>query len=313
MTKESDQTSSSSGPGNTCPYLGLAHDPTLCYSYPHEKNHCHHVAKPEAVDSSYQENTCLTSEYNKCIVYKHTDIKKLPKEMKYSRGKSNKKLSNPRRIAAIIAISSAFLILFNSQNIIQDYFSTGPLPENRLIAIETESLLTVQVPSAVNFQDTPVQTTQTALFESNAIISPPAEIQTPTVTLLAFSTLGPDVMTPFGPGGQYILHEVQPGESLAFLALTYETTTEVLERLNVFQEGLSFWVGRIVLVFPNQIDPSEVSTFQVIRLAVRTRVVDFSEEYGISVAHLKGLNSLGLDIWLPAGRWLIVPYSTETN
>ena len=54
MTKESDQTSSSIEPGDTCPYLGLATDPTLCYSYPHEKNYCHHVAKPEAVDSPFK-------------------------------------------------------------------------------------------------------------------------------------------------------------------------------------------------------------------------------------------------------------------
>ena len=311
MSKESDQKSSSIEPGDTCPYLGLATDPTLCYSYPHEKNHCHHVTKPEAVDSIYQENTCLTSEYNKCIVYENTDIKKLPKEMKYSRGKSKKKLSNPRRIGAIIAISSAFLILFNSQNIIQDYFSTGPLPENRLIAIETESLLTVQLPSAVNFQDTPVQTTQTALFEANATISPPAETQTSTVTLLAFSTLGPDMMTPFGPGGQYILHTVQPGESLTFLALTYETTTEVLERLNVFQEGSSFWVGRIILVIPNRLDPSGIGPMQVIRVEVITNVDDISEEYGVSPNDLRSLNSLGNGDLVLAGRWLIIPFVPE--
>ena len=228
--------------------------------------------------------------------------------MKYSRGKSKKMLSSPRQIAAIIAISSIFLILFNSQNFIQDYFSTGPLPDNQFIEIETESLLTSQAPSSVTFQDTPVQSTQTALIEANAIISPPTQTQTPKVTLLAFSTLGPDIMTPFGPGGQYILHEVQPGESLSFLALTYETTTEVLERLNVFQEGSSFWVGRIIIVIPNRIDPLGIGPMQVIRVEVLTNVKDISEEYGVSLNDLRSLNSLGNGEWVLAGRWLIIPF-----
>lgn len=210
----------------------------------------------------------------------------------------------------IIVVS---LILIYSFNAVQETISTSPILENQTVALKINSNSATKATRTVNFQDTPDQATPTALIEINPSTLPPTWTQAPTATLLVISTLGPDMMTPFGPGGQYILHEVQPGESLALLATTYETSIEVLESLNVFPQGSSLWVGQIVLVMPTQTDPSGLSAFQVIRLDVRTRVVDFSEEYNISIADLKLLNSLGLDEWLPAGRWMIVPYSTETN
>ncbi|MEK6255768.1 MAG: LysM peptidoglycan-binding domain-containing protein [Chloroflexota bacterium] len=275
-----------------------------------QKNLCHHIATPEAVAIPYQETTCLTSKHDLCIVYKNNDLNRLPEEINGAAGKTKNKYLLPRKTTAVLLIAIIFVFFLYSSDAIQEYFFASPSDNNSFNVLETNAYGTAAASSVLM---TPEPSTGTALIIDASITSSADGTLSPTNTLIAFQTPGPEMMTPFGPGGLYIFHEVQPGESLALLARTYETSIEVLEANNIFPLGTSLWVGQIILVMPNQIDPTGLSSFQIIQLEVRTRVAEISEEYSVSIADLKSLNSLGPDDWLPAGRWLIIPYSNETN
>lgn len=59
--------------GNRCPFLGISENPGHAKSSPSELNFCHQPGLPVPIGSIHQEYYCLTSQYEKCPVYKEVD------------------------------------------------------------------------------------------------------------------------------------------------------------------------------------------------------------------------------------------------
>lgn len=313
MTNEFPKEFSSTGHSETCPHIGLSIDSSVCYSYPHVRNLCHQVARPDAVEFTYQENHCLTLNFNNCEIYKDSGITHLSKEIKYVQVRSQTKWTFPRRLSPIAFTIVFLMILFYAFQTFQGYIAARPEPTNQFTELDSTSIFATLTPGNGDILGGDELYTQTPMIGMNTTVAIPTMTRTTIITALSPSTPGPGLMTPFGPEGQFVYHEVQPGESLALIANAYDTTLAVLEVINVFLQDSSFGPGQIILVMPTKLSTSDLTTYQIIKMDVRTRVVDISDVYDVPIEELNLINSLGEDGWLPIGRLLIVPYIAETN
>ena len=53
-----------------CPFVGLEQDPQSLTSYPSARNFCYRLRQPKSVRLEYQQQYCLSSAYQRCLVYK---------------------------------------------------------------------------------------------------------------------------------------------------------------------------------------------------------------------------------------------------
>lgn len=114
--------------------------------------------------------------------------------------------------------------------------------------------------------------------------------------------------TYFGPENRYLLHVVQPGESLPLLAQYYQTSEEVLLASNVTTPGVTtLWAGRILVILPGQTDPQGVVKFEVIYLQEPAQLDNIAALYEVLDEEIRYYNALGPGNWVPSDRWLIIP------
>jgi hypothetical protein len=53
-----------------CPFVGLEQDPQSLTSYPSSRNFCYRLRQPKSVRLEYQQQYCLSSAYQRCLLYK---------------------------------------------------------------------------------------------------------------------------------------------------------------------------------------------------------------------------------------------------
>jgi LysM repeat protein len=149
------------------------------------------------------------------------------------------------------------------------------------------------------------------LIPSELPTKPPTETPTITATFTPPApTPGPEMATPFGPGNLYVLHTVQPRESLTNIAAQYSTTVEMIKALNYIMEGASVWPDRVLVIMPTIGDLNKAVQFCVFRVETPTTLGNFSQQYGVPVDEIRQYNVLGPGEELPAPRWLIFPYAS---
>lgn len=287
-----------------CPSLGLYDDHSTCFAFPNPPNCCHRAKPPQPVKADYQAKYCLTARHLSCPVFT-------------GHGRNVQWASfNPvaRDPNVFLAKWKKILITIGGPFLFVSVFIIG------MFAIQLNPSATVQLGSGLNTPVGQLEKTNTQAIAQATLPSPTVQSSTPTP--------GPRMGTPFGPtldsAGRYVLHEVQPGETLTDLARQYHTTTSVLGAANqpvqVFltaeamlaSAGVKIIGGRLIpktilVVLPWRIDPEGVPQFHVISLSEDTRVDDLASREGISIDDLRYYNDLGEDLWIPAGRNLIIP------
>jgi len=285
-----------------CPHLGLSYDPEACFAFPNYENHCHKAKTPAPVEYQYQDQVCLTIKYYTCEVFQTEKAISLPARIKLAERK-RKKGRWPLRLFLTALVISIILISFRIFNIYPSI---------------TFSIFPSQIPSPTISQDiaTPEHPTPSPERMSlSPTYANPTQNEaagklrttTPSSTRTQEPTHGPDIGTPFGPNGIYVLHEVKPGESFLLLANTYQTTTEVIRALNSRYGSIGLWVGEVLVIMPGQTNPNGLPKFKVILLDQARTVNQLAEEFGVSASELQIYNSLGPDSDnIPAGRWIII-------
>ncbi len=65
---------------DVCPFLKTDWDDTIWYGFPNEENHCYKHKKPLPVSPQYQEQLCLSSQFNRCAIFQQArEESKLPR------------------------------------------------------------------------------------------------------------------------------------------------------------------------------------------------------------------------------------------
>jgi LysM repeat protein len=296
---------------HTCPHLGSQIDEHTRFAYPSQGNSCYRLKPPAPLALDYQDQVCFTETHGQCPVFLAKAPETLPEAAR------RRAASPPRRTSpwfwTFLLVTVLLLVAV----------AVALRPNNPPPAVAAITRPSLASPMAVLSLPSPTPSASPSPAPSRT--SPPARvnsISTPTRTATASPsptasftpappTPGPDLGTPFGETSQFILHKVIAGESLAVIAERFDTSVEVLSAVNVFVRGQRLWVGAVLIVLPGQRDAAFLPRFSPLYLSEDTQVDQLAWEYGVSAADLRRYNSLGPDAWIPGGRWVIIPQSSD--
>jgi len=279
-----------------CPHLGSSPDPASRYMFPNKLHICLKAKPRRKIALDYQENHCLTLQHKTCSLYKSEFRTPLPTHLRREETVPilQKKPKRPFMllIVAILAIGGTLgLMIFRKG---EQATQPAALPAASSATMTPTEVTKTPIPS-------PTQT-ETSLPTKTLTLTPTA-----TTTAVLSPTPGPALGTPFG---NYLLHQVQPGESLAMIAIQYKTTVEQIEAINILREGRSVWADDI-LVIPIGAETEREVRFQYVLIEEASLLSDLAEDYAIAIEDLREYNQLGLLDWVPTGRWLIIPVASE--
>jgi len=310
---KADDPSSGSTPlvENSCPFLGLLGDRETSFGFPNYGNRCYRVTPVADIALDYQQNLCLSEHFKECRVFQNPSNDNLPEGVSLHHPRF--KLS-PNSLIAIIVIATLF-VLVASFFLVQRVFFPNISGETgsatlTAAAVSVPEVGTNMVPSPVPFSETPSPSASPTLTPIPTSTNTPE----PTMTYTPEPpTPGPGLETPFGPGSEYLLHKVQPGESARSIAFEYRTSYTVISTTNTLLPGGSVLVGDVLVIIPGIKENLGLPVFRPLYLDQDASVSAIAELYGILTDDLRRYNTLGMDGRIPAGRWIIIPLPTPTS
>ena len=131
-----DFSTSNQGNLQNCPYLALIDDIKTNSDFPSDINYCHRCKPPENPTYLHQQEVCLTPHYNECIMLRDPDLKKLPKDIRFS-VPANPTAKKRPLLAAIVGLGALTIYLFASA-----------LSVNRASTPSTDPLIIATTPNA---------------------------------------------------------------------------------------------------------------------------------------------------------------------
>lgn len=283
----------SSPRSDICPHFGTADDPSTYVAYPSPFGRCYRVAETGAVALAHQSRVCLMARHAECVVFKSAGMNRLPpgiapRPLPY--------LTRLRRHAGRWLL--VVLVLLAAVCGAAWWFLT-PL-----------AAPTVPMATARGDASPPTLVTPTAAPSATRSPTPsPTETPTapPTATLAAAPTAGPELDTPSPGVGSFLIHLLQPGESLIFLADRYGTDAAAIIAANGLNDQ-PLWEGSYVVIPLGNPDPATLPRFAVYRVPAGGEVLTvLAERYGADPQAIRAYNQLGPSDELPEGRWLILP------
>ena len=138
------------------------------------------------------------------------------------------------------------------------------------------------------------------------IVYPQREvIPTPTLTPLVAPDLSKAITLPFGPDLAYILHRVNPGESMPIIENLYLTSAEVIQAANRIEGSVR--EDQILVIIINQTDPTGIPLFGVLNVEGDISIDDLSLFLDKLPADLIHYNDLNPDEIIKSGTWIIYP------
>ena len=305
----------------TCPFLGIKGESSTQYRYPSHAHRCYNVKSPERIEHAHQEKFCLSELYKECEVFNSSGEEHLPLHIREGREKrrSQKSLKTwiliPLLIGLTILLVTGILVAKDRYSLTSYGGFTNPNTPLATHVLTNSSGFIISPSPSTTLTDTP-SGTNTPIIEPSAtiLIGIPSETATTTATYRPTGTKpptltpGPSFETPFGPNQSYVLHRVSDGESYTEIAEMYDTSTEVLEESNIKPESTKLLSGTIILVRPGVHEIEGTQKFNIIFVDRRTEVKALAEKYRVDLEEIQKYNSLSNKNWIPAGRWLIIPY-----
>ncbi|HPB89839.1 MAG TPA: LysM peptidoglycan-binding domain-containing protein [Bacteroidales bacterium] len=281
-----------------CPYLGLIEDPATSLTYPSANCYCHRT-QPAAVPSLEQQlSYCLTEQYASCVVFKAQAKQNMPEELKmkaWRKRKGRKKSFHLIILAVLLVCILIALIAYFQQNKQDD---------------------TLMIPS----QTMPATTTSLAvsLITPRSALATYSVTEAPTLTPQPKPSLTPTEIreghyleTPFGKEQLFIVHRVNPGESLLFLATQHNTTPEIIKAVNN-QLIVPIWVDSILIIPLDCIDLAGLPAFEAFQITENGLTLrELAEGLAIDLEALVDYNNIPADGFLINGEWVLIPRASN--
>jgi len=115
------------------------------------------------------------------------------------------------------------------------------------------------------------------------------------------------LFTPFGPQGEYLLHQVKFGDNLPNLAKQYQTDRDVIVAVNSLLANQALQPDQVIVIMPGRMDSFGVEYLLVLFLEQDTPIEDLASSFGVTPEELRYYSDLGPGGIVPGGRWLIFP------
>jgi len=273
-----------------CPHLGTAYDPSTYVAYPSPYSRCYRVAEPGAVGLAHQSRLCLMARHAECAVFKSEGMNRLPPGIA---PRSPPYPSRLRRHAGRGLLVG--LVLMAAVCGAAWWFLVPPAVPRATPGGPASAITYVTITASPSATRRPTSTpTET-----------PSPI--PTATLTAAPTAGPGLDTPSPGVGSFLIHLLQPGESLIFLTDRYDADAAAIIAANGLNDH-PLWEGSYVVIPLGNPDPETLPRFAVYQVTAGGEVLTVvAERYGADPLAIRAYNQLGPSDDLPEGRWLIIP------
>jgi len=278
-----------------CPFLGIKTDPETAFDYASIWNACHRSKPPEIPLLDYQSTTCLTSAHVSCPIFTSTGDSKFPPNL-IERVQLR---SSKRKRIWIIGIALVLLVLVILL-ILSQLFAPEKVPE---VTVSMPVQETTQLISQ-DIEETFTATKMEGETSSAEVTSAETNALTQTSPL---NEVTHKLDVPIGTDYQFIIHQVLEGESLEQFAVQYDTSREVITKINYFLP-VPLWVNWLVIIPVNLTDPGDLPTFEAYLVTEETiSIGKLSEKLAVNLEDLSYYNGIGVEHVMKSGEWLLIP------
>lgn len=220
-----------------CEHLGIKDDPGTCLAFPSNWNYCHRARPPHSVRLDYQGHYCQSLAHVRCVIFQSKNALPLPPDIR-GRQVPHRYTGNALRlvpwILLFVTLSAGLIWLAGSRGFIKagaPFFGgvptrmpafavvPSPAPSNTEPISPILAARATSMPTLANFSITRV-----------AFKAAPATV-TPIST--APGLCGHQLDEPIGLDRKFVIHQVKYGDSLNMFEITYRTTLEAIQRVNL--------------------------------------------------------------------------------
>lgn len=272
-----------------CPHLGLLQDPTTPAVFPSERNFCHKVIPPQAIQDDHQQVCCLAAAHQDCPVFQ-SPAPSTRETFFYH------PVSSPPRQAGLFPVLFGLLLFAIVLLAGGSYWLSLDLEPSSVPVAPTAAVLESASPV--------ILTTETSAEIVPAPTSTPT-LPPPTETASVTPPAGLEALIGENPG--LLIHRVERGESLTSLAMRYNTSPEAIQAVN-FVMPLPLWQDWLVVIPVDLPDASGLPRFEVYQVGETDSTLDvLSAQQGVDVDLAARYNQLNPTDSLTAGSWLLLP------
>jgi hypothetical protein len=271
---------------NTCPYLGVIDDPNTAMAYPSPHNSCFKIKPAQVPNKDHQSRFCLSSDFAPCPVYLS---KGKADEKKYHNifSKQEKQIIHIFRRYKFLVVLVLLVLLLVWVFSMEKLSIILPFTGRRISTTPT------WVQPTIIFEETPVPTAMPIPFKPTPTYKQPEP---------RF------IETPMGKNYMFIVHRVQPGESIASLAETYVTTADAIKAIN-YGMGDTLWEDKLVVVPFERSNMTDVPPMTAYLVEVEGITINqLAEELRIDLTTLSILNNLPEGYSLTLDEAIIIPH-----
>jgi LysM repeat protein len=271
----------------TCPHLGMRDDPAAHYAYPSRGNICLHCRQPATPLLEHQEAYCLHEVHKDCPVYWQPRKKAFPRSLQAA------SIVRPRAPAAWIVVAAVLMGLgaigFGASQFLAANVRGRPLVPmtGASPSVATDAPSLTAAPSST---PSPVPTSTAA--PTGTALPPPRSLE-----------------TRFELGGTTLLmHRVRAGDMFETLDSEFDTTAEVLRRLNYSLTG-PLLANTVIVIAPGirVVDPA-LPSFMVRKVDLAGATLgNLATRYHVEAAALAQYNRCTSECTFSAGEWILVP------
>ena len=271
-----------------CPYLGQKSDPETAQAFPSTQNCCYHAKPANIVAIEHQQAYCLTGEHVNCEQIMCEPGKPLLASLRLQQQKyyGTKRKGSRRWIWLIVSL------LLVSLGIIAYLMWTGKL--------------TIASPGVMNQKATStlLTSTDTQTSVSETLTATSTSIPTSEATTATKPDLSLEV--PLGVNRQFLIHQIQEGESLDRIAADHGTTVEALVASN-YRLPSPLFPGWAIVVPLNIVDVSTLPAFEIYSVKEETLPPELATRLSVDLDQFLFYNDIGAEQQLMSGDWLLVP------
>ena len=282
-----------------CPYCGIVDDATTSLGYPSLWNYCHRANPVEVANLEHQRIFCLTAEHSNCPVFLREGSFPLPVELRGRSNESRRGKKSPWKVVVILAVG--LLVLLIGWQFLTNGRLLPALPGAETAVSPTLSALPAGGTRSPSITPSPTATP----LETPTALPLPSPSATPSQTPLPRYELSAEM--PIGLNKQFMIHEVQPGESLELFANKYGTTVEVIKAVNFYLH--SPLLEKTMLVIPLDMTTAEgLPAFEPYMVAQDSITIEaLAQELSVNADLLIRYNDLVPAYLLRPGDWLLIP------
>ncbi len=254
--------------GQVCPYLGIYSDVQVRFAAPDDANCCHVPSPPLPVAIAYQFDICMGDRWADCPLYMGSrDNASSPVSLPWlETGDEGNEVRfsgwaiTGVALLAVIVVATLWWLLHpaflepgvsavaSSVGQVQRLASLSPVSPPSTVASAGYFSVTVPSPTPVLWTATPLPPTASWTRRPTATDMPALASPTPSPSVSPTVRPAASVFTDTGVGAWTIAHIVQPAETLASIALRYQSSAKEIVAANSLERDDLIYPGQVLTI-----------------------------------------------------------------